>query len=118
MAAQFKNVDDSGLLADINPTPLIDVLLVLLIVLIIALPLSTHRTSVDLQQGLGPTARPSVVVAIEFDGSLYWNGAPVADLSALERLIRVTAREVEQPNVVLEASPLVRYDVVAHVLAM
>jgi biopolymer transport protein ExbD len=117
MAAQLKLVDDLAPLSDINPTPLIDVLLVLLIVLILALPLSTHRTSLDLPRGPIGERRTSVSIDIEFDGSIYWDGSPVADFPTLERYFQGTAKQTVQPDVVLNASARVRYDTVAKVLA-
>jgi biopolymer transport protein ExbD len=65
---------------EINTTPLIDVLLVLLVLLVITLPHSTHRVSLDLPSG--PASHtPALVtyVEVDFDGRVFWNGSPVAN---------------------------------------
>lgn len=112
-----SKIDETPLLSDINPTPLIDVLLVLLIVLIIALPLATHRTSVDMPGLYDGPKRPSITIDIEFDGSIYWEGKAVADLPTLERYLAGAAKQEVQPNILVDANARARYDTVAKVLA-
>jgi biopolymer transport protein ExbD len=107
-------------ICDINTTPLIDVLLVLLITLILSLPLLNHAVKIDLPQG--PTAQqsspPEVIdLAIDFDGAVEWNGTLVADSRQLEGYLRTQARKEPQPEIHIRPNAHVRYDFVAKVLA-
>ena len=118
MAANFNVNEDGALLTDINTTPLIDVLLVLLIVLILAMPALTHRTMLENQPGPAvDSPAPRVEIVVEFDGSLYWNETAVGDFAQLESFLRSTAGESPQPQVVINANRNAKYDTVAIVLA-
>src|SRR6202789_2570054 len=76
-----------GVMCDINTTPLIDVMLVLLVTLIVSLPIMTHAVKLDMPQSNNPPPpdqRPEVIdLEIDFDGQVVWNGTPV-QLSQLE----------------------------------
>jgi biopolymer transport protein ExbD len=100
----------------INTTPLIDVLLVLLVLLIMTLPKSTHRVSLDLPQGLTSDRPPSsAIVEVDFDGQVSWNGSRVANDEQLEHQFREVA---DTPiRVRVDADRHVRYERVAQVLA-
>lgn len=104
---------------DINTTPLIDVLLVLLVTLIITLPLTTQAVNLNLPQSpLHDGAPPEVVnLDIDFDGTIAWNGSPVASLAQLEGYFRAESRKYPQPEIHLRPDPHVKYGVVAKVLA-
>lgn len=107
-----------GLMTEINTTPLIDVLLVLLIMLIITLPAMTHAIRLD-SPGAGVGVTPATVaVLVEFDGTILWEGAPVADFDDLERRMRQEARKLPQPAIDVRPDKRARYDHVAHVLAI
>jgi biopolymer transport protein ExbD len=82
-----------------NATPLIDVLLVLLVMLIFTLPVATHAVKLNLPQAT--PAPPSAVVSVyvEFDGQLSWNGESVSDLDALGGRLRAAAAAASQPRV-------------------
>ena len=113
--------DDDSLM-DINMTPLIDVLLVLLIYLIINLPIATHAVKLDLPRpnpnAQKPDTEPVVIdLEIDFDGSYYWNGAPVADMATLDRYFKDSAKLDPQPELHIKPNPRVRYDYVAKALA-
>jgi biopolymer transport protein ExbD len=71
-----------------NATPLIDVLLVLLVMLIFTLPIGTHAVKLNLPQGSPAQPSPIVEVAVEFDGRLLLEGEAYADIDALERAFR------------------------------
>jgi biopolymer transport protein ExbD len=77
---------------EINTTPLIDVLLVLLVLLVITLPRTTHRLPLDLP-GAHSANPPAAVtrVEVDFDGKIFWNGAPVPDDRRLEQWFRAIA---------------------------
>ena len=104
---------------DINMTPLIDVMLVLLIIIIISLPPVTHAVKIDNPQTqIQPPARPSVVVnlGIDFDGTLSWNGSPV-DRKTLQGYITEQAGENPQPEVHIAVDKFAEYSKVAETLA-
>jgi biopolymer transport protein ExbD len=105
---------------DINTTPLIDVMLVLLIMLIITIPIQTHAVKLDLPAGNPPPpSKPPVVVNldIDFDGTIFWNGQTVPDQPALETRLKQAAADPDQPELHLRPNKLVTYKSVARVLA-
>nr|WP_116615148.1 biopolymer transporter ExbD [Paraburkholderia unamae] len=107
-------------MVDINTTPLIDVMLVLLIMLIITIPIQTHAVKLDMPNGTPPAvAKAPVVVQIDVaaDGAVRWNGEIVADRMALERRMREVATQADQPELHLRADRLASYRDVAAVMA-
>jgi len=107
---------NEGPMLDINTTPLIDVLLVLLIMLIITLPVMTHAIKLDMPS-IGKAERaPAIEVFVDFDGTVLWNGSPLANLSELESRLRGLA--ASQPHVNVRADRRSRYETVARVLAI
>ena len=77
MAMSISATDDSGPIADMNTTPLVDVMLVLLILFIITLPVMTNSTNLHIGQAGPPIPRESISLAIDFDGTILWNGTVV-----------------------------------------
>jgi len=109
-----------GPVLDINITPLIDVMLVLLVTLIVSLPIMTHAVKLNLPQpSVSPEMTPPEVVnlEIEFDGAMEWNGTAVASLAQLENFLRAAAAKDPQPEIHIHPDPHVKYDFVAQVLA-
>jgi len=104
---------------DINMTPLIDVMLVLLIMFIITIPVMTHAVKLDMPRASNaPSMTEPVVINLEidFDGTVLWNGTPV-DIESLEGYFRREASLEPQPELHIRPSKRARYDVVARVLA-
>ncbi|HEX6638232.1 MAG TPA: biopolymer transporter ExbD, partial [Steroidobacteraceae bacterium] len=99
-----------------NATPLIDVLLVLLVMLIFTLPMATHAVKLNLPQrdALPPSA--PVTVQIDFDGQLYWNGEAMS-AGEMEPRFRAVAAAANQPPVKVIPDKRVQYELVAQVLA-
>jgi biopolymer transport protein ExbD len=115
-----KSEDDDEVMVDINTTPLIDVMLVLLIMLIITIPVQTHAVKLDMpHDNLPPVAVQPVVINldIDFDGTILWNGNVVADRATLENYLQAAARQDPQPEIHLAPNRLVKYSYVAMVLA-
>jgi len=113
-------IDD--VLCDMNTTPLIDVMLVLLVMLIVTIPIQTHAVKLDLPQNQNPPPpsdlQPEVVnLEIDFDGTVIWNGTPVTSRATLDRFLQETATKVPQPEVHLRPNRLAQYDAVARTLA-
>lgn len=109
---------ESDPIVEMNTTPLIDVMLVLLIMFIITMPLMTHSISLGIQGGTAKTLPPVVNVDIEFDGTVIWNGVAVADLEQLEGYFRVEAARPVQPDLQVRPDRRADYDTVAKVLAL
>lgn len=111
---------EPDVMVDINTTPLIDVMLVLLIMLIITIPIQMHSVKMDLPVGNPPppATPPEIVqIDIDFDGTTTWNGAPVPDRAALEAKLTKVAAEPVQAEIHLRPNKLVPYKDVASVLA-
>ena len=105
---------------DINTTPLIDVMLVLLVMLIITIPIQLH--SVNLNMPIGqpppPLEEPVVItVDVDFDGTIYWNGEILANKAALDERLTAAAAMPVQPEVHLRPNKLAEYRDVAMVMA-
>jgi biopolymer transport protein ExbD len=106
---------------DINTTPLIDVMLVLLIMFIITLPVMTHAVKLDMPQNR-PTQPPTnpiepIRLDIDWDGAVIWNGTQV-QLGQLEGYFRVEAAKNPQPELHVRPDRRANYDTVAKVLAL
>jgi len=119
MAMSSPSGEDSSM-CDINTTPLIDVMLVLLIMFIITIPVMTHAVKLDMPRPTDappPPVRPEVVdIEIDFDGTVLWNGTPVT-LDAIESYFRSESQKDPQPELHLRPDKRARYEVVAKVLA-
>jgi len=106
-------------MSEINTTPLVDVMLVLLVIFIITAPLLTHAVKIDLPQATSQPLeeKPEVIdLAVDVDGKLFWNDSEiqVADLSA--RMADEAAKQ-QQPELQIRADKNTRYQVLAEVLA-
>jgi biopolymer transport protein ExbD len=107
-------------LCDINTTPLIDVMLVLLVTLIVTLPLMTHAVKLSLAQAppLASLPRPEIVeLDIDADGTVAWNGRALAGFQQLEGYLKAAALRRPQPEIHLRADRRTKYDFVVKVLA-
>ena len=110
---------DDEVMVEMNTTPLIDVMLVLLTLLIITLPLQTHAVKLDMP---APNTPPpdvtpvSVELGVDFDGTITWNGDPV-DRATLDSYFANAAETNPQPEIHVNPNRLAKYDAVALVLA-
>jgi len=112
--------DDDGVMVEMNTTPLIDVMLVLIIMLIITIPIQTHAVKMNMPVGpsSAPPKPPEIVrIDVDFDGTIGWNGEIVADRATLENKLSQVAALPDQPEVHLRPNKLVSYKVVAMVMA-
>ena len=118
MAMEIKRGEGEPMM-EINMTPLIDVMLVLLTLLIITLPIQTHAVKLDMPQPntKPPLIQPIVVnLGVDFDGTILWNGSPV-DRPTLDSYLQNAAQSDPQPEIHLNPNKLAKYDTVAKVLA-
>ncbi|MFT5533100.1 MAG: biopolymer transport protein ExbD [Burkholderiaceae bacterium] len=105
---------------EMNMTPLIDVMLVLIIMLIITIPIQNHAINLNMPSGTPPpqTAPPVVVtVDVDFDGTVLWDGVVIPDRATLEAKLQAVANTPTQPEVHLRPNKLVPYKSVAAVMA-
>jgi biopolymer transport protein ExbD len=113
--------DDDEALVDINTTPLIDVMLVLLIMFIITIPVQTHAVKMNMPvpNVAPPPPKPPEIIRIDvdFDGTIGWNGQIVADRADLEARLQQVVAMADQPEVHLRPNKLVTYRYVAMVMA-
>ena len=112
--------DSDDPMMDINTTPLIDVMLVLIIMLIITIPIQTHAVKMNMPVGpsSAPPKPPEIVrIDVDFDGTIGWNGVIVPDRAELENRLAQVAALSDQPEVHLRPNKLVSYKVVAMVMA-
>jgi biopolymer transport protein ExbD len=106
-------------MGEMNTTPLIDVMLVLLVMLIITIPIQLHSVDLNLPTGKAPpaSAEPEIVrIDIDFDGTLLWN-REIVDRAALEARMKDKAAQAVQPEIHLRPNKLVKYERVAAVMA-
>jgi biopolymer transport protein ExbD len=113
--------EEGEALCDINTTPLIDVMLVLLIMFIITIPIMTHAVKLDMPQPNNappPEVRPEVIdLEVDFDGTVVWNGTVVPSLSTLETYFRSESGKEPQPEIHMRPDRRAKYGSVAVVLA-
>ncbi|MGE8404540.1 MAG: ExbD/TolR family protein [Delftia tsuruhatensis] len=117
----FGTMDDDGeeVMNEINMTPLVDVMLVLLIIFIITVPVMKHSVNVDLPRATNQPedVKPATVrLAVSADGQYHWNGAAVSDTQFEENLKAEAAKE-PQPDLHIQGDKEVRYERVAQAMA-
>src|SRR5882757_2340560 len=117
--AMSTGTAEGEVMVEMNTTPLIDVMLVLLVLLIITLPIQTHAVKLDMP---APNANPPTVIpetvelGVDFDGTITWNGAPV-DRATMDAYFMDAAKKDPQPEIHVSPNRLAKYDAVARVLA-
>jgi len=109
-------------MVEMNTTPLIDVMLVLLIMFIMSLPIQRHAVKLDMPRpnpNAQPSEPPSVVqLEVDFDGTVTWNGNVVESMDQLARYLASVAAKDNQDEIHLRPNRLAKYDTVAKVLAI
>lgn len=122
MAMNVGEAREGEPVSEINTTPLIDVMLVLLIMLIVALPAQRHAVQLDTPIPCKvdcpePLAPPDPIrVAVDYTGAISWNGAPVSRVELQQRFAAESRRTV-QAELHIQADPDAEYGVLAHVMA-
>jgi biopolymer transport protein ExbD len=112
---------DGDVMVDINTTPLIDVMLVLLIMFIITIPIQTHAVKMNMpvpSKNSPPPKPPEIVrIDVDFDGTISWNGEVIPERNTLESRLQQLAALPDQPEVHLRPNKLVTYKYVAMIMA-
>jgi biopolymer transport protein ExbD len=122
MSASVLNPESSEPMMDINTTPLIDVMLVLLIMFIITIPIQSHAVKLDLPQNTADQTPPPIdpvknKIVIMPNGAVLWNGTPV-NLVTLRQYLDITTTMTPTPELHLQPHPEARYELVDEVLAV
>lgn len=118
----FGSFNDNGQqapMADINVTPMVDVMLVLLVIFIITAPLFTHAIKLELPSAASapaPEKPETITLAINAEGQLFWNNAPVALDELPARFVTASGKK-PMPELQLRADKGTRYEVIAQVMA-
>jgi biopolymer transport protein ExbD len=111
--------DDGGTMSEINTTPLVDVMLVLLIVFMITVPVITHTVPVELpkvRNEATKTAPENINISVNKDGQMFWGQTLVPDVAALLERLKGAAVLQPQPEVHVRADQLTRYEYVGRVI--
>ena len=116
----FSSGGGGGVMAEINVTPLVDVMLVLLIIFMITAPLAAHKIKVELP--IATLAKPPddvanqpITLSVKDTGELYWNDEPITE-AALQAQLRVAAQRAPQPELQIRADKETEYQIVASVM--
>jgi biopolymer transport protein ExbD len=115
----FDKERSAGPMADINMTPLIDVMLVLLVIFIITAPLLTHAIRLDLPKvasATAPQTPQTITLSIDDAGRFYWDGQPLA-FDAISARLQQAGKAAQPPELHLRASRATRYEVIAQVMS-
>ncbi|MEX3815289.1 ExbD/TolR family protein [Paraburkholderia sp. BR13439] len=115
----FAGDDDDGLMNEINMTPLVDVMLVLVIVFMVTIPVIRHAVKIDLPHASSQkedTKPAQVTVSIDADGNVLWDSTKVDD-AALAAKIAAAAQASPQPELHLDADRKVPYEKVAQLMS-
>jgi biopolymer transport protein ExbD len=114
-----SNSGGGGPMADINVTPLVDVMLVLLIIFMITAPLMAHKVKVELPQATLETRpeidQPPITLAVQANGKVFWDDEEVST-DMLEARLAVLAQRTPQPQVDIRADNVTRYGVIQDVV--
>jgi len=121
MSMSVGGGDKESVMCDINTTPLIDVMLVLLVTLIMSLPIQTHAVKLDMPPPMPNQKPPDVIpeiidLSIDFDDSILYNGNPT-QIEQLDGYFQVEAQKPDQPEIHLRPDKRSHYDTTARVLA-
>ena len=117
----FSTGDSGGPMAEINVTPLVDVMLVLLIIFMITAPLMSHKVKVDLPEAnldkLDQTAPPvpPITLAVEDTGRIYWNDELITK-DLLESRLSIEAQKTPQPQINVRGDKTTKYRIVSEVV--
>ncbi|MEO6079848.1 MAG: biopolymer transporter ExbD [Steroidobacteraceae bacterium] len=118
------NVSSGGTdepMCDVNTTPLIDVMLVLLVMLIVTLPVQNHAVKLDMpiprKTLVPPPPSDRIVIEIDSDGTIVWDGTPISGIPELDSRFEQETIKDPQPEIHLRPARRSKYDVVANVMA-
>lgn len=115
----FQTDDSQDEISEINMTPLVDVMMVLMIIFMITAPIMTHSVKVDLPQAKQQSTQEEpnkVTLTVQHDGSLLWNNSPI-NTEELELKLKSAAQNLEQTELRIQGDKKVEYEKVIQVMA-
>ena len=115
-----QSLEEPEVMMDINTTPLIDVMLVLLIMLIITIPVQLHSINLDMPSGTPPpvTKKPTTIrIDIDARNVVRWNDKSLSDRAELDALLQQASQQQPQPEIHIKPQGKAKYEAVAGVLA-
>ena len=121
MAMSVGGGEEGGMMAEINTTPLVDVMLVLLIIFLITVPVITKTITLQLPHAVNiptETKPENITIAVDASGHYYWNDKQVADQDAMLERLKAIAVMKPQPEVHVRADKNVRYEYVGRVVVL
>ena len=113
--------EDTDVLSEINITPLVDVMLVLLIIFIITIPVITQSVKVELPKAANQatvTKPENINIAVDKEGNVYWNTALVPTPEALLERLKSIAVQVPQPEIHVRGDRMTKYEHVGRVMVL
>jgi len=119
LSMQVGAPEGGGMMATINTTPLVDVMLVLLIIFLITIPVITKTAKVDLPKAVNiptQTKPENITIAVDREGNIYWNAKSMPNREVLLGYIREAALRVPQPEIHIRADKDARYEFVGRVM--
>ncbi len=119
MNVQSSNDDEHGIMSEINTTPLVDIMLVLLIIFLITIPIITKTVPVRLPKAANiptKTKPENITISVDLQGQIWWNGQFVPDRDTLIKRVVVEAVKVPQPEVHIRGDAGVRYEAIGRTL--
>ena len=121
MSMNVGESSSGGMMATINTTPLVDVMLVLLIIFLITIPVINKTVKVDLPKAVNiptQTKPENITIAVDKDGNIYWNDTRVANPEALLLDVRQAAVQKPQPEIHIRGDKETRYEAIGRVMYM
>jgi len=117
----FSSGSGGGVMAEINVTPLVDVMLVLLIIFMITAPLAAHKIKIELpiaslEKPPEEAGNQPITISVKETGELYWNDEPITE-ATLQAQLRVLAQRQPQPELQIRADRDTEYQLVSSVMA-
>ena len=119
MSVQTESEEEHTVMSEINTTPLVDIMLVLLIIFLITIPIITKTVKLDLPKATNiPTVtKPeNITISVDQGGNIYWNGAQVKDRDALISKVLVEAVKGPQPEIHIRGDAGVRFEAIGRTL--
>ena len=119
MSMSVGDAEEGTSMSDINTTPLVDVMLVLLIIFLITIPVIQKSVKVELPKAVNiptQTKPENIIVAVDAKGNIYWNEGRMADRNALLERVKQAAVIKPQPEIHIRADRDTRYEAVGRVI--